>query len=148
MPSTERISIQGTQQTSSVAPTRIAVLGPLPSDGCWSVTGTLMACDTAVAPTRGGGRKSVTYFPQFSGVSANGKAARNDTYGSLSAAATPGMLVQPQDGGAAQAFVIAPPTLVFGVAGGTTNQMELQVVGLATAVTWVFDLEIVKVSLP
>jgi hypothetical protein len=146
MPQTMKIPVQGLAVTTDATLTRIAVFGPIPTEGAWNITGAVTATGLGGS---GGSRKSVTYWPNFNGISTGGAAVENDTYctqpaGTVPTAALPGMVVQPQDAGAGQGFAIAQPKLTI-----TNNTIEMEVAGIAeTTVNWVFNLDLKILSLP
>ena len=138
----KQIPIQGSASLPASADptgTPIAVLGPLPTDGAWSVTGKVTVVDTAAAPARGGTRSMVVFYPQFSGKSIAGAVTPLDTY------TTTPMGSQPQDGGVLGfGSVIPTPAIVF--SGG---QAQLAVTGIANQnLTWSWNLALDTVGLP
>ena len=137
-PCIKQIPIQGSASlpaSSDPTGTQIAVLGPLPQDGAWSVTGKITVVDTAAAPARGGSRSMVVFYPQFSGKSIAGVVNPLDTYGST--AANPPMACQPQDRGLL-GFSVVIPNPAVGASGG---QAQLVVTGIPNqALTWSWDL--------
>jgi len=144
----ERITIQGSAQlpaSAGATPTNIAVLGPMPQDGAWTITGSITAVDTAAVPSGRSARSAVVFYPQFEGVSIAGVATRLDSYGS--AVATPPMACQPQDRGLAGfGFVVPNPVDLVTVG---TNSVQLQVTGPGAGVelTWAYDLVLSKTTL-
>jgi hypothetical protein len=105
--------LEGTAETPSDDPTAILVLAPIPFTGSWTAIGTV----TCFLPDGSG---SVTYYPQFCGVSADGSANEIDAYGT-----TP-MPSQPQTGNLDDSGSIGAPVLVI-----VSNQVCVQVTGLA-----------------
>jgi hypothetical protein len=130
----------GVAVTTDTALHRVAAIGPLPTDGAFSITGTVTGVGTGTLGERG----AVTHYVQFAGFSTAGVATVTSSNGSVVTA--PPMAVQPQDGGVALGLVIPVPVLI-----ATGNTLELEVqgpTGTAATVNWGINLVLNTLSLP
>jgi hypothetical protein len=125
--SVKTTKVQGQATTTAAAPQQSIPLPQLPSDGNWTVTGTITA--SGPAP----GRKGVSYAVFFSGVSAAGAATKNDT----NPAAT-----QPGDGGKAQGFQPAGISMALSGRQGVVALAGIE----GTTITWSWELEVFRAS--
>lgn len=121
--------IEGVFTATGAAPTRAIGIPLLPKDGAWAISGHVIAVDQA-AP-----RRSVTFFPYFTGVCEGGVATPNNGIKFRS---------QPMDGGRAQMW--APGGIGMTITG---QQLEIEVAGIEdTTVVWAWSLDVVVLSLP
>lgn len=121
--------IEGVFTATGAAVKRALSIPLLPKDGAWAITGHVIAVDPALP------RHSVTFFPQFTGVSEGGVVTSNNTSKFKS---------QPLDGGRAQGW--APGGIALTITG---QQAEIEVAGIEDETTvWAWSLDVVVLSLP
>lgn len=134
--------IEGTVTATGAAPLRAISIPLLPTDGSWSITGHLIAVNTATP------RQSMTFYPQFTGVCEGGVVTNNSpTNGTTNTTpTTTATSFVPTNPATKSKSPWAPGGPALAVTG---QQVEVELTGIdATTIVWAWSFEVVVVALP
>ena len=126
------MNISGHTMTPDATPVRTIAI-PLPVDGAWSITGTVLAVDSASGRSR-----SVIFLPHIAGYSVAGVAHENDGLAGV-------YPTSPTAGYGVEGVGIAP---VFTGAGPDAPVCEIQLTGAdGVTIAWGWDLDVASLGL-
>ena len=126
------MNISGHTMTPDATPVRTIAI-PLPVDGAWSITGKVLAVDSASGRSR-----SVIFLPHIAGYSVAGVAHENDGLAGV-------YPTSPTAGYGVEGVGIAP---VFTGAGPDAPVCEIQLTGAdGVTIAWGWDLDVALLGL-